>query len=470
MPSSYGDAIEPPAVGALPSLTQQIRLQKLTGLRWVLLILGIIIGLLGVALIASADRLAKHHIDQEAHDEFGIRRDLTPEQREEIKQLQETAKRGLRLIGALFTLVGVVYLAFAALVKKYPLPITIMAMAMFITGNALTLLSPHEPFAFIAATWWLSACIMAALTIALRGALAYGREGRRAELLAEIARQQMEKEDERAELVRDDYRDSKACWRCGKDVPVQHWWCPYCRAPFGSRRRRDRDDAHSLASFRQDARSIKVVLSFFAVLLSVTILHAWFIYFGPGMPGGNKQEQEMGMLKQMLVVEAIDTLIVVIAIVWAGAPRPFRPTGTTQLTAWVVGLPVLGLLLGINVAYSHLLQEYIGKQPHIEVIQLNFENYFWLVLLTVCIQPGVVEELFFRYLCLGHLRRVMSMHGAVWVTAVMFGLAHLHNPIGMPVLITIGAGLGYLRVKSGNLALPIIIHALHNAIVTMMDK
>ena len=116
-----------------------------------------------------------------------------------------------------------------------------------------------------------------------------------------------------------------------------------------------------------------------------------------------------------------------------------------------------------------MLQEYIGKQPHLEVIEINFKTNVFLVALAVCVQPAVIEELFFRYSCLGHLRKVMNVHGAIWVSAVMFGLAHLHNPIGMPVLIVIGAGFGYMRVASGSLALPIILHGLHNAAVLLME-
>jgi membrane protease YdiL (CAAX protease family) len=77
----------------------------------------------------------------------------------------------------------------------------------------------------------------------------------------------------------------------------------------------------------------------------------------------------------------------------------------------------------------------------------------------------IVEELFFRYLVLGHLRTVMGMHGAVWVSSVMFGMAHVHAFGSVPILIVVGAGLGYMRVMSGSLAVPMLMHGLHNAAV-----
>ena len=69
----------------------------------------------------------------------------------------------------------------------------------------------------------------------------------------------------------------------------------------------------------------------------------------------------------------------------------------------------------------------------------------------------------------GHLRPHIGMHGAVWLTAVIFGMAHLGAIAGWPVLILLGAGLGYARVYSGGLALPILLHFLHNLAVLGID-
>jgi membrane protease YdiL (CAAX protease family) len=259
----------------------------------------------------------------------------------------------------------------------------------------------------------------------------------------------------------------RKCWRCGKRVDRGLDSCPYCRAPFGSRRRARSSPA--ARPVHEDLRPLKVVLWSFGLMLGVTIAYACYLHFGPGLPQGPRAEQERALLHEMLVVEAIDTALVVLAVVWAGAPKPTRPSGTSRVAAWAAGGPVLALLLGVNVLYGKLLQDYVGRQPHIEVIELNFKTHFWLVLLAVCVQPAVVEELFFRYLALGQLRRVMRDHGAVWVSAVMFGMAHLHNPIGMPVLILIGAGFGYMRLASGGLALPVLMHGFHNAIVVAME-
>jgi membrane protease YdiL (CAAX protease family) len=256
-----------------------------------------------------------------------------------------------------------------------------------------------------------------------------------------------------------------ACWRCGKLVAEDEDVCPYCRANLG----RDRAPrAGTAADVRAAAGPLKVVLWFFAFQLGVAVAYAAYLRHDPP-PAGARAEQERWLLQSMLVIETIDTLLVLAAVGAAGAPPRIRRSAGARVAAWVAGAPVLALLLGINILYGQMLQALAGQQPHLEVVEINFRTHFWLVLLAVCVQPAVVEELFFRYLALGQLRRVMGNHGAVWVSAVMFGMAHLYNPLGMPVLIVVGAGLGYMRVASGGMALPVLMHGFHNAVVVALD-
>lgn len=483
----------------LPSLTQQVRLGKLNGVRIVLFVLGVVLFAGGIGLIANADNIGDRAIRQELDDADGNQ--LQPDEKRKAETL---VRRMIRLQGALYALVGVVYLVFGFIVKQYPLPITIMSLALFITGSVIPLQRPEAILGLLICAGWLVAIVMVVLSMALKVAISYARESRRSQYLAEWARREAaansdvfefdhdsepdevrsafpvrspDFDDERVDDERfdrprvrqiDDHRP-RLCWRCEKEVERSRHFCPICLAPFGSRYRASYWDERGLESFQRDAWPVKVVLWFFGILLAVTVIHGWILHSSSGVRQGDQKAQIESLLTQTLIVEAIDTVLVVMAIMWAGAPQRYRVSDSACLKTWLFGLPILALLLGINLGYGWLLREYIGERPHIEVIPINFENYFWLVLLTVCIQPGIVEELFFRYLCLGHLRKVMNDHGAVWVTAVMFGLAHLHNPIGMPVLIIIGAGLGYVRIWSGSLTLPILLHGLHNAIIVMLE-
>ena len=172
-----------------------------------------------------------------------------------------------------------------------------------------------------------------------------------------------------------------------------------------------------------------------------------------------------------LVFDALDFGLVLIALAFAGRPRR-HPAAWHRLGTWLCSVPGFAFFLGINLAYSltlrELFRDYLPKDQ--ELVTLGLDREAWWAIALICIQPAIVEELFFRYLLLGHLRSHMGLNGAVWVTAVLFGMAHLGNVGGWPVLILVGAGLGYARVLSGGMALPMLLHFFHNLAVLAVES
>jgi membrane protease YdiL (CAAX protease family) len=172
------------------------------------------------------------------------------------------------------------------------------------------------------------------------------------------------------------------------------------------------------------------------------------------------------LVAETAVFEGLDTVLVLAGLLIAGRMRRYPPAGNPAFT-WLLSVPGLLVLLGINLAY-HLSLKWLVSQyvtgPLPQYIDIGLEQG-WLALLLVCVQPAVIEELFFRYLLLGNLRPHVGMHAAVWITAVIFGVAHLGSIPAWPVLILLGAGLGYARVYSGGLLLPMLLHFLHNLAV-----
>lgn len=254
------------------------------------------------------------------------------------------------------------------------------------------------------------------------------------------------------------------CWRCGKYIDERDPRCRFCRA------RQFESDSHSdLAPLPKKAPSVMPIIVVFIITMAISVFQAWYFKNAANLPVGGKQEQEMALLRMILVVELIDSILVfsVLALIAVPKLRPVEPS--TKTLWWVLGLPLIALLFGLNLLYGFALEQYVGKFPDFEVIQIGLKTHYGLVILAVCIQPAVVEELFFRYLALGKLRSLMGVHGAVWVSAVMFGVAHLGAFLSVPILILIGAGLGYARVYSGGLALPMLMHALHNFAVLLVE-
>ena len=80
---------------------------------------------------------------------------------------------------------------------------------------------------------------------------------------------------------------------------------------------------------------------------------------------------------------------------------------------------------------------------------------------VVALVAPVVEELTYRGLGFAALQSAFGVGAAVAVTSLAFGLAH-GLVVGLPVLTIFGAILAGLRLRTGSLYPPIVLHALFN--------
>jgi membrane protease YdiL (CAAX protease family) len=255
------------------------------------------------------------------------------------------------------------------------------------------------------------------------------------------------------------------CWRCGKlgfrDAEI----CLYCRARLSRHaapRRADGDGAEGALP----NPTVKVIALFIA-FLATSVLFGVLIRFGfdPKQFQGHREARQL--LYWELAVEVVDTLLVVLGLVWVGRLARSRPSPAARVAGWAMAGPVLVLLLALNFAYFHFLKD-ILRLPTMEEELAAHKDLLWLVILVMCVQPAVVEELFFRYLALGALRDVTTVGGAVVISSVMFGMAHIFNPIGIPYLVVAGMVFGWVRVASGSIVLPMAMHFLHNLAVLFL--
>ncbi len=248
-----------------------------------------------------------------------------------------------------------------------------------------------------------------------------------------------------------------ACWRCHKPSSASITVCPFCEAaltPAAPGERRSSDSP------------IAPICFVFSLLLVVTVVQAALAFLVDD-DARNANEQR---LQIMVVAEAIDTAVVVAA--WALLRRrihPLDPGVARPWIAWCMSPLLLTAALGLNFGYHALLRAYINWPGEIDAGALPPPD-LTLAILAVCIQPAIVEELFFRYLAIGALRDSMNIHGAVFVSSVMFGVAHVGSPLSVPVLVLLGFMLGYLRVFSGGLALPMLLHFAHNAAILLAEN
>ncbi len=89
-------------------------------------------------------------------------------------------------------------------------------------------------------------------------------------------------------------------------------------------------------------------------------------------------------------------------------------------------------------------------------------------LVVVALLPAVCEEVFFRAGIQNLLQRwLKSPHAAIWITALIFSLAHGEVFAFMPRF-AMGAVLGYLYVFGGSLLPNMLAHFVNNAIVVVL--
>ncbi|MEL6347704.1 MAG: CPBP family intramembrane glutamic endopeptidase, partial [Myxococcota bacterium] len=86
-----------------------------------------------------------------------------------------------------------------------------------------------------------------------------------------------------------------------------------------------------------------------------------------------------------------------------------------------------------------------------------------IVLYAVFVAP-LVEELLFRGFFLPPLIERLGAWGGIVVTAVLFGLMHLSDPLVVPPLVLLGVALGWLRHRSGSVWTSLALHMLNNGL------
>ncbi len=268
------------------------------------------------------------------------------------------------------------------------------------------------------------------------------------------------------------------CWRCGETAEPVAGKCPWCGTwtdgkpppppkPAYELDDEPEDDWHTEAAGAAYAIPVRrpylippvvIVVLAYVALLGALIGCAVFA----ALSGVSTAEE---ILYAQALAEVVSTVLTLaaLALVWSAA-RQTVPEGTAVIT-WVASMPVLFALLCLNLAFFTFLRELL--RPHgaqdPERMKLTIAT-----ILLICVQPAIVEELFFRQMTLGVLRKSMNVHLAVWLTGAVFAGAHLGNILGMPYLFLVGAFLGYARVYGG-LTLAMVLHFLHNLAVVTYD-
>ena len=125
-------------------------------------------------------------------------------------------------------------------------------------------------------------------------------------------------------------------------------------------------------------------------------------------------------------------------------------------------LPLFLFTVMILSILSAALAKPLGFSP------LAPEGALPILLLNYALAPAFAEEFFFRFLLL----RLFLPHGkqaAVWITAILFALAHL-NLAQLPYALAAGLFLGAVAASSESFWIPFLFHLLNNALSLLLSR
>ena len=258
------------------------------------------------------------------------------------------------------------------------------------------------------------------------------------------------------------------CWRCDLSMSSDAVTCPHCGAGAAHEELTNSESVRKVDDRRSIASRMKVLLVSYAMMLLLGVVHGWIGELRFSDADFNDPQVVRSALIQYVFVDAIFTTISVVALVLAGGlPKRPPPSRGSVAVAWAAALPLLTALVGANFLYHRLVSDYIDSPFLAEDL---FEELSVFSVATICVQPAIVEELFFRGLALPLLATVMRLPAAVFIVAIMFGLCHVAVILSVPYLIVAGLVFGLAAAATGKLWLPVLLHFAHNLVILLCSS
>ena len=135
-------------------------------------------------------------------------------------------------------------------------------------------------------------------------------------------------------------------------------------------------------------------------------------------------------------------------------------------SAFLWGIVAAVVMLGIVFVIGILLYVAGVDQSNLSNIEDLATNLSVASMIFIIIFQSISEEIFFRGFLLGKIESAAGTNIAIFITAVLFGLAHMSYgkiyPTIMPIIM--GILLGYIVVKTKNLVSAITAHMAFNFI------
>lgn len=220
-------------------------------------------------------------------------------------------------------------------------------------------------------------------------------------------------------------------------------------------------------------RVVSILLVTFVVAqILVPLLLSSTLFGGPLKTLGAEEQLILTaaiLFSQTIVLLALTYIFVIRSSGASWFDIGFRPIGrSTIMRAIVWALATVIIVAAVNYGLQWIIGESF-QNP--QTMMLAPGGFSWLNFAVMLAMSGLVapfaEELAFRGLLYGYLRRRMAIPLALLIMAACFAAAHFIVLL-MPALFVVGLILGAAYERSGSLWVPIIVHGAFNAVMVIL--
>ncbi len=237
------------------------------------------------------------------------------------------------------------------------------------------------------------------------------------------------------------------CFGCGAAYKPGAAFCALCGRARGA-------DAPAVP--QHEGGGLGFVLRFYVAMLAVQAVALIYV-----------QITENVFTAMVITTAALGLVTIVAAIPHRALVLPAYRTAGFSALGYLFILLFAPVVLVLVLGYVHGLSDLFGLTLPREMAEFDGRG-IGLAVLLVAIIPPLEEELSFRGLIYGGLRRTLTVGETFLISSFAFALLHL----SVPALLThfpLGLYLCWLRHRSGSLWPPTFAHALHNFGVIYVD-
>ncbi len=247
------------------------------------------------------------------------------------------------------------------------------------------------------------------------------------------------------------------CHLCGEPLHPGSTACPVCNPLLESPAPGPAGHPGKAALESADDRDFRKAFVLYGLLLASYAL----VFLTPF--------DEDDLLERLFIFDSVMGAIVLVMVFLSWETIARALPGPVRLLHLGIAAVIAVCTFEAAMLYGHMLVPLLPEDlPNFVDVLIQTGLPKWKQLAIIAIYPAIVEELAFRGLVLPFLTRRMPVVHAVLVSSVAFATLHM-DWVYLPFLFGLGLALGWLRVTSGSLIPPMLLHFFHNGAIWVAE-